>query len=85
MAFARKAYGGEEGSKPDYEAIPSAVFSSPPIATVGLTEEQAAESHKNVDIYTSSFKYITLPPSASVVGRVRLPMHVLLLDRVTRQ
>ena len=56
MAFARKAFGGEEGSKPDYDAIPSAVFSSPPIATVGLTEEQAAASHGNVDIYTSSFK-----------------------------
>ena len=56
MAFARKAFGGEEGAKPDYDAIPSAVFSSPPIATVGLTEEQAAASHSNVDIYTSSFK-----------------------------
>ena len=60
MAFARKAFGGEEGARPDYEAIPSAVFSSPPIATVGLTEEQAAQAHPNVDIYTSSFRCGTL-------------------------
>jgi glutathione reductase (NADPH) len=56
MAFARKAFGGDEGAKPDYDNIPSAVFSSPPIATVGLTEAEAAEQFKDVDVYTSSFK-----------------------------
>ena len=56
MAFARKAFGGVADSKPDYEAIPSAVFSSPPIATVGLSEAEAAEQYKDVDVYTSSFK-----------------------------
>lgn len=57
MAFAKKAFGDQQDAKPDYDAIASAVFSSPPIATVGLTEEEAIEQHKNVDIYTSSFKY----------------------------
>ena len=67
MAFARKAFGGMEGSKPDYEAIPSAVFSSPPIATVGLTEEEASEKYKDVDVYTSSFKWAA-PFVPSLVG-----------------
>eukprot|EP00877_Chromochloris_zofingiensis_P011984 jgi/Chrzof1/7039/Cz02g08150.t1 len=43
-------------TKPDYNAVASAVFSWPNMATVGLTEEQAAEKYPNVDIYTSSFK-----------------------------
>eukprot|EP00198_Chlamydomonas_reinhardtii_P005364 XP_001694700.1 glutathione reductase [Chlamydomonas reinhardtii] len=36
--------------------VPSAVFSNPEIATVGYSEEQAAEKYGDVDIYTTSFK-----------------------------
>ena len=56
MAFAKHVFGGDPDGKPDYEYIPSAVFSSPPIANVGLTEEEAVEQYKNVDIFTSSYK-----------------------------
>ena len=56
MAFAKHVFGGDPQGKPDYDFIPSAVFSSPPIANVGLTEEQAVEKHKNVDVFTSSYK-----------------------------
>lgn len=41
---------------PDHHTIPTAVFSHPQIATVGLTEESAVANYKNVDIYTSSFR-----------------------------
>ncbi|MDP6172982.1 MAG: FAD-dependent oxidoreductase, partial [Rhodospirillales bacterium] len=40
----------------DYADIPTAVFSTPPIGTVGLTEAQARDSLGAVDIYASSFK-----------------------------
>ncbi|MBT3916255.1 MAG: glutathione-disulfide reductase [Rhodospirillaceae bacterium] len=40
----------------DYLNVPSAVFSTPPIATVGLTEEQARVEFGEVDIYDSNFK-----------------------------
>jgi len=40
----------------DYADIPSAVFSQPPLATVGLTEEQAVAEYGRVDIYESRFK-----------------------------
>ncbi len=40
----------------DYTNVPSAVFSTPPIATVGLTEEQARAEFGEVDIYDSNFK-----------------------------
>uniref|UniRef100_A0A7S0WML1 Glutathione-disulfide reductase n=1 Tax=Chlamydomonas leiostraca TaxID=1034604 RepID=A0A7S0WML1_9CHLO len=44
-------------TKPDYWAIPSAVFSNPEIATVGMTEAGAVSAgHKDLDIYTTSFK-----------------------------
>uniref|UniRef100_A0A1J3EVF0 Glutathione reductase n=1 Tax=Noccaea caerulescens TaxID=107243 RepID=A0A1J3EVF0_NOCCA len=45
-----------EPTKPDYRAVPCAVFSQPPIGTVGLTEEQAIEQFGDIDVYTSNFK-----------------------------
>jgi glutathione reductase (NADPH) len=39
-----------------YELIPSAVFSSPNIGTVGLTEEQACEQYPHIDIFTTEFR-----------------------------
>ncbi|KAK9795924.1 hypothetical protein WJX73_005162 [Symbiochloris irregularis] len=55
MAFAATAFGDNE-SFPDYENVASAVFSSPPLAHVGLSEEQAVEKYGDVDVYTSGFK-----------------------------
>ncbi|WP_353092432.1 glutathione-disulfide reductase [Methylibium sp.] len=47
---------GEEGPRVDYELIPSAVFSQPAIATVGLTEAQARLRYCDVVVYKSSFR-----------------------------
>ncbi|KAL5068146.1 hypothetical protein RYX36_019033 [Vicia faba] len=46
----------DEPTKPDYRAIPSAVFSQPPIGGVGLTEDQAAEQYGDIDVYTANFR-----------------------------
>ncbi|KAK9824171.1 hypothetical protein WJX72_008264 [[Myrmecia] bisecta] len=43
-------------AKPDYEGVPSVVFSTPQMATVGLSEEDAIEKFKDVDVYTSTFR-----------------------------
>ena len=40
----------------DYGDVPTAVFSTPPIGTVGLTEQQARQKYGKVDIYDSKFK-----------------------------
>jgi glutathione reductase (NADPH) len=40
----------------DYESVPSAVFSQPPIATVGLTETEARARYGTVDVYKSVFR-----------------------------
>jgi len=39
----------------DHADVPSAVFSEPPVASVGLTEEEAKEKYQNIDVYVSSF------------------------------
>lgn len=45
-----------EPTKPDYSAVPSAVFSQPPIGQVGLTEEQAIQEYGDIDIFTANFR-----------------------------
>ncbi|XP_010554451.1 PREDICTED: glutathione reductase, chloroplastic [Tarenaya hassleriana] len=45
-----------EPTKPDYRAVPSAVFSQPPIGQVGLTEEQAIEQYGDIDVFTANFR-----------------------------
>ncbi|MEE8633134.1 MAG: glutathione-disulfide reductase [Methyloceanibacter sp.] len=49
----------------DYDFIPTAVFTEPEIGTVGLSEEEAREKCRGVDIYKSSFR----PMRATVSGR----------------
>ena len=47
------------GNKPrlaDHNDVPSAVFSQPPVASVGLSEEQAREKYSEVDTYSSEFR-----------------------------
>lgn len=48
---------GDPEAKAEYDAIASAVFSNPPLASVGLSEEDATEQFGDVDVFTSSFKY----------------------------
>jgi glutathione reductase (NADPH) len=40
----------------DHGSVPSAVFSQPPLATVGLTEAEGRARYGDVDIYKSIFK-----------------------------
>ncbi|PKU75713.1 Glutathione reductase, chloroplastic [Dendrobium catenatum] len=69
-AFAKTVFGNEP-IKPDYRAVPSAVFSQPPIGQVGLTEEQAIQDYGDVDIFTANFR----PLKATISG---LPDRVLM-------
>lgn len=40
----------------NYEQIPTAVFCQPNVATVGLSEETAAERYDRVEVYTTQFR-----------------------------
>lgn len=55
-AFADSVFGGNPRTI-SYDNIPSAVFSSPPIAAVGLTEDAAREKYgDDIKVYRSDFK-----------------------------
>jgi glutathione reductase (NADPH) len=76
MAFARTVYGGEK-TPVDHDFVPSAVFSQPPVASTGLTEEQARESLGEIDIYRSSFR----PLKHTLSGRDEKTMMKLIVER----
>ena len=60
MAVARRLFKPEQYRPVDYQNIPTAVFSQPPIGTVGLTEEQALEQGHKVQIFESRFRAMKL-------------------------
>ena len=63
-----------------FEAIPTAVFSAPPIGTCGLSEEQAAACGP-VDIYIAQFT----PMRHIMSGRKRKTMMKLVVDQATQR
>ena len=56
MVVVDHMFGADAMADMSYDNIPSAVFSHPNLATVGLTEEEARKRHGEVEVYTSSFK-----------------------------
>jgi len=55
MAFAETVFAGKPRAF-DHSDVPSAVFSQPPVGSVGLTEAEAREKYGEVDIYKSEFR-----------------------------
>ncbi len=60
--------------------IPSAVFSTPPVSTVGLTEEEAA-ANGPVDVYVSKFT----PMRHTLSGRGRKSTMKLVVDQASQK
>ena len=77
-AFADTVFGGKD-VKVDHALIPTAVFSQPEIGTVGLTEAQARESFRAVDIYKTSFR----PMKHTLSGRDERMLMKLVVDGET--
>ncbi|MEK7820263.1 MAG: glutathione-disulfide reductase [Pseudomonadota bacterium] len=75
MALVRTLFEGQPTAM-DYANVPSAVFSSPPIGTVGLTEAAAAQRGA-IDVYVSSFK----PMKHTLSGRDERSFLKLVVDR----
>ncbi len=75
-AFADHVFGGMD--KPiRHGLIPTAVFTTPEIGTVGLTELQALQHHPQLDVYRTDFK----PIKATLSGHTGRVMYKLLVDR----
>ena len=75
QCFADAQFGGKP-SEVDYEHIPSAVFSHPPMAGVGLTEASAQALGQPIKIYRSSFK----PMKNVLAGRDERALYKMIVD-----
>ena len=74
-ALADTLFGGNPRGV-DYDNIATAVFSTPPCATVGLTEAEARERHGRVDVYRTSFR----PMKHVLAGREERSMMKLIVE-----
>ncbi len=75
MAFTRTLYLNDPTS-PNHDDVATAVFSQPPIGTVGLTEAEARKKYGDVDIYRSTFK----PMKHTLTGRDERSLMKLIVD-----
>ena len=78
MVFARNLFKGDVESM-HYRNIPSAVFSQPPVGTVGYTEEAARENCGEVDVYRTAFR----PLKHTLSGRDEKTMMKLIVERAS--
>jgi glutathione reductase (NADPH) len=80
QAFADSFFGNKP-TQVDYNCIPSAVFSHPPLAGVGMTEGQARNRLGSVKTYTSDFR----PMKNVLAGREERSLYKLVLDGETER
>jgi len=80
QAFADTFF-GKKPHRVDYNCIPSAVFSHPPLAGVGMTEGQARNRLGTVKVFTSDFR----PMKNVLAGRNERSLYKLVLESETDQ
>ncbi|HEU4548864.1 MAG TPA: glutathione-disulfide reductase [Rhizomicrobium sp.] len=80
MCFVETAFKNNP-TKPDHIHVPSAVFTTPEIATIGLSEEKALLKGHSVDIYKSTFH----PLLHTLGGRAVRTLMKLVVDAKTRK
>jgi glutathione reductase (NADPH) len=78
QAFADTVFGGKP-TRVDYASIPSAVFSHPPIAGVGMTEGEARNKLGSVKTYVSDFR----PMKNVLANRNERSLYKLVVDDAT--
>ena len=76
QAFADTVFGGGDPVAVDHNCIPSAVFSHPPIAAVGMTEGEARNKLGNIKVYQSDFR----PMKNVVAGRNERGLYKMICD-----
>jgi len=78
MCFAETAF-RDNPTKPDHVHVPSAVFSTPELAGVGLTEHKALASGHSIDVYKSIFR-----PLLHTLGGRSVRTHIkMIVDSTT--
>jgi glutathione reductase (NADPH) len=79
MAVANTLYAGEGPATVDYDLVPTAVFTMPQAATVGLTEDEARRRGHELRIFRSEFR----PLVHTLSGRKERTMVKLVVDAET--
>ena len=79
-AFSETLYNGNP-IKTDYNDVPSAVFSQPPIGSVGLAEHEAKEVYNDIDVYVSGFR----PMKYTMTSNTERGLQKLIVDRKTQR
>ncbi|HEX7741399.1 MAG TPA: FAD-dependent oxidoreductase, partial [Sphingobium sp.] len=79
-AFADTVF-GDNPRTVDYDCVPSAVFSHPPLAGVGMTEAQAKDKLGTVKVYTSDFR----PMKNVLAGRDERALYKMVVDATTNR
>lgn len=75
MMFSRNVFGDQADAQPAYDNVASAVFTSPQIATCGLTEEEAVAQHGDLSIFTSTYRRTRCSCFASSLALLHTPEH----------
>jgi glutathione reductase (NADPH) len=76
QAFADSVFGDMEPYAVDHSCVPSAVFSHPPIAAVGMTEGEARNVLGNIKVFQSDFR----PMKNVVAGRNERSLYKMIVD-----
>lgn len=80
QAVAETLFGGKQVTV-DHSDIPTAVFTTPEFASVGLTEEQAHHAHQDVHIYTAKYR----PMRATISRRDEQTWMKMIVDGPTNR
>ncbi len=80
QAFAQTEFGNQP-TPVDHHNIPSAVFSQPPVGSVGLSEAQARAEYGEIQVYQSSFR----PMKHTLSGRDERTMMKLIVVASSQQ
>ncbi len=78
--FAETFYNNNPMS-PDHDNVPSAVFSQPPIGSVGLPEHEARAKYGEIDVYIAGFR----PMKFTMTDNTERGMQKLIVDRATQK
>ena len=77
-AFADTVFGGNPRTI-DYGSIPTAVFANPPIASVGMTEDEARAAYAEIRVYKSDFRAM----KNVLAGRNERALYKMVVDAAT--
>ena len=80
MVFVDQQF-GENRKSISYDAIPSAIFSQPNIAVVGLSEEVVLEKGLHADVYISEFRHL----KHTLSGNAERVMMKIIVCKVSRR